>query len=145
MLLYQTEGAVYREKNNQITCHSNRKRPKKIDFGNEKFLQFSRRTGEPVNRPGEQLIELIADNDGKPLKGQKSYTMIFLETRYKKENVFSAHLTLMPECTILEGMFLINTTPLGSHKTMSEYAMFLIRRFIETQFTRGSLEVHVSF
>ena len=125
------------------------KKTKKIcDFGNEKNLQFSRRTGEPVNRPGEQLIELplaIADNDGKPLKGQKSYTMRFLETRYKKANVFSAHLTLMPECTILEGMFLINTTPLGSHKTMSEYAMFLIRRFIETQFTRGSLEVHVSF
>ena len=35
---------------------------------------------------------------------------------------------------MLEGMFLINTTPLGSHKIMSEYAMFLLTRFVLTQF-----------
>ena len=48
----------------------------------KKKLQFSRRTGKPVNRPGEQLIDLplaIADNDGNPLKGNKSYTTQFLE------------------------------------------------------------------
>ena len=42
-------------------------------------------------------------------------------------------------------MFLINTTPLGSHKTISDYAQFLLRRYIIPQFTRGCNEVHVIF
>ena len=40
---------------------------------------------------------------------------------------------------------LINTTPLGSHKLLGEYARFLILRYILTQFNRGSHEVHVIF
>ena len=83
-------------------------------------LQFSRRTGMPINCPGEQLIELplaIADNMGNPIKGQKSYTTKFLEARYKSTSAFSTRLSFTPECVLLEGMFLINTTPLGSHNT----------------------------
>ena len=48
-------------------------------------------------------------------------------------------------CTLLEGMFLINTNPLGSHKTLGDYAKFLMTRFLLTQFKRGSREVHVLF
>lgn len=39
-------------------------------------MQFSKRTGKPIEIPGEQLIEFplaISDNAGQPLKGQKSY------------------------------------------------------------------------
>jgi len=50
-----------------------------------------------------------------------------------------------PECSILEGMFLINTTPLGTHKTFKDYANFLMKRYVLTQFRKGCSEVHVIF
>ena len=99
-----------------------------------------------MNKPGEQLIELplaIADNAGNLQKGQKSYTTRFLESWYK--NAFFTQLPYKPECSILEGMFLINTVLLGSHKTMSDYGRFLFTRFIQTQFKHGCFEVHVIF
>ena len=40
---------------------------------------------------------------------------------------------------------MLNTTPLGSHRTLADYARFLITRFIVPQFTRGSREVYVIF
>ena len=40
---------------------------------------------------------------------------------------------------------MINTTPLGSHRIMSEYAKFLFTRFVMSQFRRGCTEVHVLF
>ena len=116
----------------------------------KKKMQFSRRTGRPVERPGEQLIELplaLCDSAGNPIKGQKSYTTHYLESRYKETipQVFLTSIPWRPECCVLEGMFIINTTPLGSHKTMSDYAKFLFTRFILTQFKRGCHEVHVIF
>ena len=42
-------------------------------------------------------------------------------------------------------MFLINTNPLGCHKSLADYTRFLLTRFILTQFSRGSEEVHVIF
>ena len=59
--------------------------------------------------------------------------------------VFLPSLPWRPECCMLEGMFIINTTPLGSHKLMSDYAKFLITRFVMTQFKRGCHEVHIIF
>ena len=116
----------------------------------KKKMQFSRRTGRPVERPGEQLIELplaLCDSAGNPIKGQKSYTTHYLESRYKETipQVFLTSIPWRPECCVLEGIFIINTTPLGSHKTMSDYAKFLFTRFILTQFKRGCHEVHVIF
>ena len=49
-------------------------------------IQFSHRIGTPIDRPGEQLIELplaISENVDNPMKGQKSYTTKSLESRYK--------------------------------------------------------------
>ena len=102
-------------------------------------MQFSRITGMPIEKPGEQLIELplaISDNTGDLLKGQKCYTTRSLESRYKTANtqVFVPKLQWKPECSIFEGMFLINITPLASHKTLSDYAEFLMRRFILSEF-----------
>ncbi len=116
----------------------------------KKKMQFSRRTGRPIDTPGEQLIEFplaISENTGNPLKGQKSYTTRSLESRYKEADprVLVNSLPWRPECSVLEGMFLINTTPLGSHKTLADYARFLITRFVVTQFSKGSDEVHVIF
>ena len=116
----------------------------------KKKMQFSQRTGRPVERPGEQLIELplaLCDSTGNPIKGQKSYTTHYLQCRYKDATpqVFLTNTPWRPECYVLEGMFLINTTPLGSHKIMSEYATFLFTRFVLTQFKRGCDEVHLIF
>lgn len=88
----------------------------------KKKMKFSQRTGKPIEKPSEQLIELplsISDNAGNSLKGQKSYTTRSLQSRYKMANpqIFVTNLPWRPECTMLEGMFLINTTPLGSHRT----------------------------
>ena len=81
-------------------------------------MQFSCRIGAPIERPGEQLLELplaISDNDGNPLKGQKSYTSRSLEARYKSATpaAFTTDLPWTPECSLIEGMFIINTTPLA--------------------------------
>ena len=116
----------------------------------KKKIQFSRKIGRAIETPGEQLIELplaISDNAGNLLKGQKSYTSKCLESRYKSANpqVFLTNLPWTPHCTLLEGMFLINTNPLGSHKTLGDYAKFIMTRFLLMQFKRGSREVHVLF
>ncbi len=113
-------------------------------------MQFSRKTGRPIDKPGEQLIVYplsFSDSDSNPLKGQKSYTTRTLETRYKAANppVFIVDLPWRPQCSITEGMFIINTKPLGSHKILADYARFLLTRFIVTQFNKGSYEVHVMF
>ena len=39
----------------------------------------------------------------------------------------------------------INTTPLGSHKILGDYAVFTVKRFILVQLHRGSNEVHIIF
>ena len=115
----------------------------------KKKMQYSKKTGRPIDKPGEQLLEYpvaLCDHDGKLLKGQKSYTTNSLEARYKTSQppVFTAALPTgwRPQCSLIEGMFLINTTPLSSHKTISDYAKFLLKRYVVSQFSRGSEEVH---
>ena len=52
---------------------------------------------------------------------------------------------LTPQCAVLEGMFIINTSPLATHTTFGDYALFLMRCFILTQFNYGCREVHILF
>ena len=44
---------------------------------------------------------------------------------------------------VLEGMFLINASPPITHRTMKNYANFLISRFAVPHFTRRVKEVHI--
>ena len=118
----------------------------------KKKMLFSKKVGKPIDKPGEQLLEYplsICDNEGVPLKGQKSYYTKSLEGRYKHSPspLITSYLPVgwTPECSIIEGMFLINTTSLQSHRTMAEYAQSLLRRFIVSQFSKGGNEVHVIF
>ena len=48
----------------------------------------------------------------------------------------------MPDVIVLEGMFVINTSPLTTHTTMNE---FLLRQFVLHHLTNGCNEVHVVF
>lgn len=115
-------------------------------------IHFAQKTGQPVDRPGEQLAQYplsLCDSDGNPRSGQKSYFTRSLENRYKKCSppILTHRLPTgwKPQCSLLEGMFLINTYPLSSHKTLGAYSSFLLERFILPQFHKGSHEVHVVF
>ena len=46
---------------------------------------------------------------------------------------------------MLEGMFLINTSPLCTHQSMKDYSQFLLRRFVLPHLVNGSSEVHIVF
>ena len=118
----------------------------------KKKMQHSRKTGDPICTPEEQLVQLplaLCTNDGNPLTGQKSYTTKSLESRYKNASppIFAMELPSgwVPECVLMDGMFLINTTPLGSHKTLKDYPDFLLKRHAIPHLKRGSTEIHILF
>ena len=64
-----------------------------------------------------ELPRAICNPSGIPNKGQKSYATKWLENRYK--DLVANHLPVrwIPESVILEGMFMINVSPLRSHHT----------------------------
>ena len=51
----------------------------------------------------------------------------------------------VPDTVVLEGMFLINTTPLVTHVTMRDYAVFLVKRFSVSHLAKGVKEVHIVY
>lgn len=97
---------------------------------------------------GGQYLELpraISDPHGKPHTGAKSYALKWLEKRYKDIIITALPCGWIPEVVVLEGMFLIQTSPLNTHQSMKEYSLFLLRRFALPHFVRGSTEVHLVF
>ena len=101
------------------------------------------------NIPHEQYLELpraIADINGIPQKGQKSVTTTFFQKKYG-EKVFLDKFPpgWKPQSAILEGMFLINTTPLKIHSSMLEYTTFIFVRHAGKYITAGVNEVHIVF
>ena len=113
-------------------------------------MSFSKRTGQPIHELEEQLIELplaICDSNENTNKGQKSYSTKHYEARYHDAipTIFDCKRPWTPEVIIMEGMFLINVTPLNQHKTLPDYCKFLMERFIVTEFKKGCQEIHVIF
>ncbi len=51
----------------------------------------------------------------------------------------------LPETVILEGMFLINTTPLSIHKSMRQYASFLLGKHTHIYLSAGVKEIRIVF
>ncbi len=117
-----------------------------------KKLLWSKTTNTAIKTVSEQYIPLplaLCDNTGVPLKGQKSYTTKALKAKYKSStpSVFLNALPTgwVPECCIFEGMFMLNTAPLGDHKTFSDYGNFLIKRFLVPQWRQGAQQLHIIF
>ena len=115
-------------------------------------IQFAKKTGKPVENPDEQLVLYplsLCDNEGNPNKGQKHYFTKVIENRYKSLSspIIKPHFpsNWIPQCSIVEGMFLINTSPLPNHTTLADYGRFLLKRYIISQFKKGASEVHVIF
>ena len=117
-----------------------------------KKINWSKKTGQPINVANEQYIPIplaIATNEGVPRKGQKSNITKFIENRYEKatQPIISNSLPTgwVPESCYLEGMFMIHTVPLGTHKTFTDYSNFLIQRYILPRYQQGALTVHLIF
>ena len=87
-------------------------------------------------------------NNVLPPKGAKSNTTKFSEKRYGKvvPPIICTTMTdgWIPDAVNLEGMFLINITPCSVHKTMGDYAEFLLKQHI-LPYYRTETEVHVLF
>ena len=111
-------------------------------------MQFSKRSGQPIDHPDKQVIELplaLVTILEILLKDKKLYYKIST----KKVSVFNIICCLRekpckPGCVLMEGMFLINTIPLNSHKNLSDYTRFLMSRFIICEFKTGVREVHLT-
>ena len=96
----------------------------------------------------EQFLEMpraLADHNGMPHKGQKSSSTAFFSTRYDEILLSSFPIGWFPDAVILEGMFMINTTPLRIHSCMKEYAEFLLNRHVKSYINAGVKEVHIVF
>ncbi|CAC5406690.1 unnamed protein product [Mytilus coruscus] len=115
-----------------------------------KQIAFSKHTQKPVTDL-DQFISLpraISDATGQPLKGTKSNTLKVIKSTH--EAAFLSSLPVIDDSVqsnvILEGMFLINTIPLSSHRTFSDYAEFLFNRWIvKSHIQFKAQEIHVVF
>lgn len=101
------------------------------------------------NPTNEQFIELpkaIADENGLPNKGQKCNTTTFFVNRYS-DQVFLQTFPLgwIPDCVVMEGMFLIQTTPLRIHSNMWEYSRFIAIRHVGWYIKAGVAQIHIVF
>ena len=94
----------------------------------------------PIVKQYIELSRALAKADGMPHKGNKSVITTVLENRYKGQVVFNTFpLGWIPDIVILEGMFIIHTTPLPSHSNMLNYTMFLLQRFV-TPYSQSTLQ-----
>jgi len=103
-------------------------------------LAWSAQTQCIEQHRGEQYLELprtICTPTGAPHNGQKSYVTKFLEKWYSHVVVSMFPGGWVPDSVVLEGKFLINTSPLVTHCTMKDYAQFLVRRFAVPHFSKG--------
>ena len=97
-----------------------------------KKLKWSKKAQKPVDVIAEQYIPLplaIADNDGMPVKGNKSFTGTLLWSQAS----FPPRWT--PYCCIIEGMFMLNISPING-TTFSDYAKLPMNRYIYPEFNR---------
>ena len=114
-----------------------------------KKLKWSKKTQKPVDVIAEQYIPLslaTADNDGMSHKRKQSFTTKALKSRYRDSPVVTSQLPpgWTPDCCIIEGMFMLNTSPING-TTFSDYAKFLMNRYIKPEFNRGAQEIHLIF
>lgn len=96
--------------------------------------------GPPSLKPRARM-----DNNGLPYKGTKSSTTAFLERRYRNPPIIFNGLPhgWTPHAVVLEGMFLIQMSPLPTMNSMEEYVKLLLQRFAKPHFTAGVIKVHV--
>jgi hypothetical protein len=110
-------------------------------------LAWCTRTGEKYDPANEQYSlypRALSDTNGLPHSGVKKFWTDKLQKRYSK-SITTDLPNWIPQAIILEGMFLINTSPLKKMKSILEYSLLLLNRFVLPHFRRGGQEVHIIF
>ncbi|CAC5395934.1 KIF4 [Mytilus coruscus] len=112
-----------------------------------KQISWSKNQNIPVS-DFQQFIALpkaIVDSDGLPYKGDKSKTLKIFRSRYPDS--FTNILTETPQCVVIDGMFFLHTKPLlSSHKTFTDYIIYLYKKCILPYFdNNNTVEVHLVF
>ena len=116
-----------------------------------KQIAISKLTQKPVTDLDQFSIlpRAISDANGIPENGQKYAALQIFESLYKE-----AFVSFLPDsknentciAVIIEGMFIINTSPLSTHKTFDDYAEFLFQRWVtRSQFQFKASEIHIIF
>ena len=102
---------------------------------------------ETLLGPPSMTPRALMDNQGLPYKGTKSSTTAYLERRYTSPPIVNNECPQgwIPHAVILEGMFLIQMSPLPTMSCMEEYVKLLLARFVKPHFIAGAIEVHVVF
>lgn len=140
-----------------MESHSKRK-PNVLDTSSTKVNQMLKKQIEWCKQnqmvPGdiEQFIKLplvIANSDGTPYKGQKAKALTYWKTN-QPDCFITQPINQIPnlDYVILEGMFIINTTPLPSCFNFQLYAEFLFKKWLLPLFRHRAQpvkEVHVVF
>ncbi len=123
---------------------------------NEKLLGYYRKTlshSYHHNKPAEnfgQYLELpraIATIDGLPYKGcGKSNIKKFYQSAYQtKQTIFSGDMPQERDTVILEGMFLINKSPMGFMNTFKDYGEYFLKNSVHRYLNKGFRQVHILF
>ena len=97
--------------------------------------------------PISPIPRAIVASNGLPYKATKSTVTGYLEKRYNGVPVVLQALPVnwIPECVILEGMFMIQTPPLPNMHCMELYVKLLIQKFVRPHLYAGATEIHVVF
>ena len=156
-----TAAPVRRKRLNTFTTsQAERRRVKQVDKEAKISQRYLKKTvvwlaehggeGADLNTllgPPSPTPRALMDNDGLPYKGTKSSTTAYLERRYTNPPVIINSLPTgwIPHSVILEGMFLIQMSPLPSMNCMEEYVKLLLSRYVRPHFYAGVIEVHVVF
>ena len=114
-------------------------------------LAWCNRLGQSYN-PTEQYSRFpraLADEFGNPHKAPKKSWTDKIASRYKsaKNPVMLSTLdpAWNPETVIIDAMFLLNTSPLRSTKTIAEYCSLLFNRYAFIHYKTGTKCVHFIF
>ena len=93
------------------------------------------------------LPRALADENGNPRKANKSTPTNFFKNRYCENNVITNEFppNWMPDSVLLEGMFMIQTTPILGVVKFADYSKLLTHCYILPHFKNGVKEVHVIF
>ncbi len=155
---FTTNTTIRRKKLLTMSSVTQNKKTKKSakDRESERMIKCLQRRLAWSNHTGQQFNEIeqysvipraLANEDGVPHKAPKSRWTDKLQDRYK-QTVFSNDLLntrVRPQCVVIDAMFVINTKPLRSTKTTSDYAKLLFSRFVKEHFSSGVTEVHLVF
>ena len=92
--------------------------------------------------PPSSTPRALIGKDGLPYKGTNSCTTAYFERRYSNPPaiIHSIPVGWIPHSVILEGMFLIQVSPLPSMHCMEEYVKLLLSRYVRPHFYAGTIE-----